>query len=235
MISHLSTLTLHQLRYGELDGPALRDVQAHLGSCERCAARLASQEQERAAFVVRGVPAALRGLREEPRPRRRWGFLSELFPFALAAAAAATLFVAVPAMREDRIRDDEVLFKGTLPDVEAWIDQGQGPRVLRNDDVLGAGDRVQLTYDPQGASYIAIAGRDATGTVEVYTTTAPTGIGLVQAPFALTLDGTPGVQELFVVGSDRPLSDVAVKTAVRSGVPGARVSKVVVRKQETHR
>lgn len=232
MTFHLSTLTLHQLRYGELEGPPLAEAQRHLGSCDRCAARLSVQQHERAAFVVRPVPPALRGLGEAPR-RRFW---AELFPFALAAAAAAILFVTVPALRSSyEPARPEIAFRGTLPEVEAWVDQGGGARPLRGDDVLGAGDRVQLTYDPHGASYIALAGRDGTGTVEVYTTTAPTGIGLVQAPFALTLDGAPGVQELFVVSSKSPLDEGSVKAAVRSGVPGAYVARVVVRKREENR
>lgn len=233
MTPHLSTLTLHQLRYGELDEHALHAAREHLGACERCAARLTVQEQERAAFVVRPVPPAIRELAPE-LPRRSWW--ADLFPFALAAAAAGVLFVAVPSLRTgDGPPQDTITFRGALPDVEAWIDLGGGPRPLRDEDVLGAGDRIQLTYDPRGASYVAIAGRDGTGTVEVYTTTAPTGIGLVRAPFALTLDEVPGVQELFVVGSDSPLDEPLVKAAVRSGVSGAHVGRVAIRKRESNR
>ena len=36
MTSHLSTLTLHRVRYGELDGPVLVDARAHLADCPEC-------------------------------------------------------------------------------------------------------------------------------------------------------------------------------------------------------
>lgn len=234
MTPHPSTLTLHRLRYGELDPSTESTVRQHLGSCERCSERLGVQVRERAAFVVRPVPEAIRALATPPPSRRSWW--AELFPFALAAAAAAVLFVSVPALRGvDPAEVDTVRFRGTLPAVEAWIDEGGGPRMLREADVLGAGDRIQLAYDPRGASYVAIAGRDGTGTIEVYTTRAPTGVGLVRAPFALTLDGVPGVQELFVIGSGAPLSEGEVKAAVRSGVEGVEVARIAVRKREEHR
>ena len=233
MTPHPSTLTLHRLRYGELDPNAESAVREHLGACESCSARLGVQVRERAAFVVRPVPAEIRAL-AAPSPVRRWW--TELFPFALAAAAAAVLFVSVPVLRgADPTEVDTVRFRGDLPEVEAWVDQGGGPRILRETDVLGAGDRIQLTYDPSGASYVAIAGRDGTGAIEVYTTSAPTGVGLVRAPFALTLDGAPGIQELFVLGSGVPLSEGEVKAAVRTGVSGARVARIAIRKREEHR
>ncbi|MEQ1504059.1 MAG: hypothetical protein ABMB14_17585 [Myxococcota bacterium] len=243
MSHHLSTLTLHLLRYGELDGAPLAAARDHLDRCESCAGRLAYQERERAAFVVRPMPEAIRALGrpEHAEPAwRRW--LRDLAPFAIAAAAGATLFTAIPTVRTATTPGarggdlaepiDQIVTRGELPAVEAWIDAGAGPRLLRADDVLGAGHRVQLAYDPHGASYVALAGRDDSGEIEVYTTGAPTGIGLVRAPFALTLDGAPGDQELFVIGSDLPLEPVQVKAAVATGVPGVRVARVVIHKQE---
>ena len=246
---HLSTLTLHQLRYGELSGEQLRETKRHLQQCDRCSARLRYQEQERAAFALQPIPPAIlqiasgetaRATARETRPTgwRRW--LSELAPFATAAAAAAAVLLIVPS--SDPIvgpAPDPATFdgagvttKGQLPDVEAWVDSGTGLRLLRSDDVLGAGSRVQLGYDPHGASYIALAGRDGSGAVEIYTTDAPTGVGLVRAPFALTLDDAPGVQELFVVGGDVPLDARLVTAAVTTGVPGIRVAKIAIDKRD---
>jgi hypothetical protein len=229
MTAHLSTLTLHRLRYGELDPTSAEQARRHLASCPTCAGRLSVQERERAAFVARPVPQPLRGLSEEPRMPSWWRELSGL---ALALAAAAALFVAIPSIRPavEPGAGDIVRYRGELPAVEAWIDQGEGPRLLRPDDVLSAGHKVQLAYDPHGASSVAIAGRDGTGAIEVYTTNAPTGVGLVRAPFALTLDDAPGTQELFVVGSPGPLDEPTVKAAVRNGVPGVRVARVAIRK-----
>jgi anti-sigma factor RsiW len=235
---HPSTLTLHRLRYGELSGPALEDVHRHLGACEACAARLRHQERERAAFVLQPMPPAVRALADEQRqtaaPSLWRRFARELAPFALAAAAALLVFVAIPSA--DLATDPAapgrgVATRGALPAVEAWVDAGTGLRPLRDGEALGEGARVQLAYDPGGASYVALAGRDGTGRVEVYATDAPTGVGLVRAPFALTLDDAPGVQELFVVGGDRPLDERTVKAAVSTGVPGVRVARLAIRKE----
>lgn len=243
---HLSTLTLHRLRYGELEEEALSEARAHLACCPRCSARLAVQQQERAAFVLQPMPEAIRQI-AEPARRSWW---RELLPLVGALAAAAALFIAVPVLRTQPASPIEgVAYRGEDPPqatvrarphsappiIEAWVDQGQGLRRLGSGDKLGMGDRVQLAYDPRGSSSVAIAGRDSSGLVEVYTTRAPTGVGLVKMPFALTLDGAPGVQELFVVGSDRPLDELRVKAAIMTGVPGTRVARIVIPKKEGHR
>lgn len=227
---HLSTLTLHRLRYGELQGTALTDARAHLADCTRCSARLSVQEQERAAFVLQPVPDAIQQM--APRSAPWW---RDLMPFAYALVAASALFGAVPSLRAETAPEvrDVVRFRGDLPRIEAWVDRGQGRRPLHDDEVLGAGDRVQLAYDPRGANVIAIAGRDSSGEIEVYTTEAPTGEGLVQAPFALTLDGAPGIQELFVVGSERHLDALHVRAAIGAGMPGVRVARLAIRKETT--
>ncbi|MEZ4238668.1 MAG: zf-HC2 domain-containing protein [Myxococcota bacterium] len=232
--AHPSTLTLHRYRYGELDGPPLAALRDHLEACEACRGRLQVQEQERAAFVLRPVPPAIRALAAEAPPRPWWQRLfRELAPFALAAAAALLVIVALPSSRVAQIGPGTGLTqtRGSVPAIEAWIAVDGATRPLHAEDVLGAGDRVQLSYDPRGASFVAIAGRDHTGVVDVFTTDAPTGVGLVQAPFALTLDDAPGVQELFVVTADRPLDPGTVKAAVASDVPGVRVARLAVRKE----
>jgi anti-sigma factor RsiW len=223
MTPHLSTLALHQLRYGELpdaDAAAARD---HLSACAACSDRLAAQERERAAFVARPVPPRILAEARASRARagyRRWAAGGA----AVLALAASALFVTAPR--------DEIRTRGELPEIEAWVDRGHGPEPLDAGGAVAAGDRVSLKYDPHGASAVAIAGRDSTGEVEVYTTNAPTGVGLVEAPFGLQLDDTPGTQELFVLGSDRPLSAEDVEAAVTEGVDGVRVSRVALEKRQ---
>lgn len=227
MSPHLSTLTLHRLRLGELQGDALSAAKTHLDGCEVCRGRAGHQLREREAFVLRPVPQAIRDV--SARPALPWW--REWLPLGLAFAAAAAVFVAVPAIRgPDAPQIDTIRFRGELPTIEVWVDRG-GPRALRDGERVRAGERIQLGYDPRGASSIALAGRDGTGRIEVWTTNAPTGIGLVRAPFALTLDDAPGPQELFVVGSDRPLDEAAVKAALGGGVPGVRVARVALPKE----
>ncbi len=239
MSVHLSTLTLHKLRYGELDGDALASARAHLEACERCAGRLAVQERERAAFVLQPMPAAIREAAATSPSRSIWPrWLRDLSPFLVAAVAAAALFVVVPEVRQATTPPevvDTVRLKGELPAIEVWVDTGTGARPLRPDERLSAGDRLQLKYDPRGASHVAFAGRDGAGLVEIYGAFPVEGRGLVAAPFGLMLDATPGDQQLFVLTSDRPLTPAQVKEALTRRVPGVRVVEATVRKQEASR
>lgn len=90
---------------------------------------------------------------------------------------------------------------------------------------------MQLAYDPHEAPFVALAGRDGSGLVEIYSDRAPTGAGLVRAPFALTLDGTPGDQELFVIGSPRALREQEIRAALAVGLPGVRVDRIAIGKR----
>jgi hypothetical protein len=223
---HPNTLQLHQLRYGELTGDVLARVRAHVDACPTCAARLRVQQADRAAFVLRPIPPALRAVEARPA-RAAWRSLG----WGLLAAAVVVLGVrgarlAAPEPGEAAAAVSVIRYRGELPTVEVWARGERGVRALGPGDRVTAGQAVQLKYDPHGASAIAIAGRDGSGTVEVYSTRAPTGIGLVTAPFALTLDDGPGDQELFVVGSDRPLDEAEVRLAITRGVEGARVARV---------
>lgn len=230
MTAHLSSLTLHRLRYGDLPGDAAARARAHVGACASCAAMLRAQEHERADFVLRPVPEAIR--QGTPAPSRpnlrsssvwaRWGFSFG----GLAALAAAGLLALVPREHLDDplAARSETRTRGELPAIEAWVDLGDGPRLLREGERLSPGDRVNLAYDPHGASAVAIAGRDSTGEIEVYSTNAPTGVGVVRAPFALSLDDTEGEQELFVITSAAPLDEAQVRAAVQDGAPDDDVS-----------
>lgn len=225
MTPHLSTLALHRLRYGELSDVETAAARDHLSACPACAERLAAQERERAAFVARPIPPRILAEARASRAARSSGYRAwAAGGAAVLALAASALLVTAPS--------DRIQARGELPEIEAWVDRGRGPELLEPGEPVAAGDRVSLKYDPHGASAVAIAGRDSTGEVEVYTTNAPTGVGLVEAPFGLQLDDTPGTQELFVLGSDRPLSAEDVQAAVTDGVEGIQVSRVALEKSE---
>ncbi len=227
MTAHLSTLVLHQLRYGELDGETLSSARAHLQRCPRCAARLQVQRAERAAFVLRPVPESLHSSAPAPTP----GWLRWWIPAGLAATLGLILVLST-SLSSAEAPGDIIRPRGALPDVEVWLDSDGGPRLLRSSDRLEAGSRVQLKYRPHGASHVAFAGRDGAGLIAIYGGAAVSGgEGLIEAPFALTLDGTPGDQELFVVTADHPLDEEAVRAAVRGGLDGARVVRTVVPKR----
>ncbi|MBX2803330.1 MAG: hypothetical protein KTR31_36960 [Myxococcales bacterium] len=153
MSTHLSTLTLHQLRYGDLDASAMQAAREHLQSCPRCAARIEVQRRERDAFVAQPIPEALRQPAPRPSlwPALRWVGL------ALAAAAAVLVWVRMPAAPTQAA--DRVAYKGTLPQLEVWTAApGESVHLLGDDEVLGAGDRVSFKYDARGAAHVAFAG-----------------------------------------------------------------------------
>jgi hypothetical protein len=235
MTPHLSTLALHRLRYGEITGAEREEATAHLDVCARCQARLAVQERERSAFVLEPVPAALRGSSVLRRVREH-GLPRILVPVAVAAMAAGAIGVALPALRSDdpevETEGNRILYRGFLPAIEAWVDEGEGPHPLRPGESLAEGDRVQLRYDAQGAEHVALAGRDSSGVVEIYTLSAPGGTGLQTAPFALELDDSTGEQELFVVTSDTPLDEGVVYDALAGATPqGVTVSRIAFPKR----
>jgi len=225
VISHLSTLKLHQLRSGELDADQARDARAHLDACATCAQRLRHQERVRAEFVLRPMPPAFAAPSRPSASWWRWAV-----PL-LAAAAALGLLVVPPS-------SDGIRTRGRAPALELWVATDSAPRLLLEGESLGAGDRVGIKFDPAGATHVAFAGRDHRDVVEVFGVIAvdpARATGLQNAPFGLELDDAPGEQEFFLVASDRPLDEGLVKRAVRSGVPGVRVERMAVAKQEQGR
>ncbi|MEO0600662.1 MAG: hypothetical protein AAF211_04445 [Myxococcota bacterium] len=221
---HLSTLQLHQLRNGELDAAEARAAQQHLDECELCAARLRHQSHVRAEFLLRPMPEVLRQPDHANTPWWRW-----LAPLGIALAALGLVALRAPDPEGIRTR-------GVAPTMEVWVATEDGPRLLREDERLGEGDRVAIKYDAKGASHVGFAGRDSRGLVEVYGVYQVPGDGLVNAPFGLELDDAPGDQELFVVTGDAGLDVDRVKEAIRSDVHMANgdgsVECVVVAKRE---
>ncbi len=220
-MTHLSTLKLHQYRYGELDGDLCEEVRNHIATCERCAARLNVQERAREDFVLQPVPEAITSA--TPANNSRW--FRRLAPILVAAAAIlfVSMFWAAP--------DDGMRPKGDLPEIEVQIATDAGPRAIRDGDRLGEGDRVQLLYDPRGATLVTFVGRDGSGEIEVYKSITPRGTGLQPAPFALTLDDAPGPQEFWVIASDRSLDGEEIADAIDGGLNDVQVRSVILPKE----
>ena len=109
---------LHGLMDGELDPSRTRAVEAHVASCEACAAELAQFRQMRTAMRHEGMtfaaPAALRSRIEAalptaaPKravPSRRW----LLQGFAVGSALSAAVAVGVVAVVTHTAQDDRLL------------------------------------------------------------------------------------------------------------------------------
>ncbi len=227
-MSHISTPQLHGYRYGELPPDVRASVESHLAACDRCAKRHALQLREREAFVAMPVPPAILAA-SAPPPRSWWAnTIRWLSPAAIGLAAAAAIALVVIRPGDDGIRSRG---DGTA-EIEAWIATEAGPRALRPDETVHAGSVLQLSYDPEGASHVWLAGRDGTGTVEVYGPVHPARPeGLQPAPFSLTLDDAAGPQEFFAVRSDRPLDADAVKAALAGDVEGISVARLAIPKE----
>ena len=109
-------------------------------------------------------------------------------------------------------------FKGETPTLEVWVRSDAGPRALREGESVSAGDAVQLAFDARGARYVTLAGRDGTGTLEVYRTVETAGrSGLTMAPFALELDDAPGPQTFLVLAHEAPLDEAALRARLTKG------------------
>ncbi|MFZ5481598.1 MAG: anti-sigma factor family protein [Myxococcota bacterium] len=224
-MNHVSTLRLHQLRLGEIDGEEAGRIRAHLADCDTCARRFDVHAETRAAFQKMPVPAWV-----EPAPsfgerlRALWKW-----PVLLVPAIAALLFVVRPAPIDEGVRE-----KGAAPVLEAWVEAGESARPLYTGERVGAGTRVQLKFDPGRRRFVTLAGRDGTGTVEVYATVPGDGPGLKTAPFALTLDESPGDQEFFAVLTDsKPDPDAVIEALASDPVRMERgeIASVVLQKE----
>jgi hypothetical protein len=222
-VSHLSTLVLHRMRAGELGPQEIVAAKDHLASCARCRSRLDAQEAARSAFEAARLPPAIAAL--ETPANRPW--MAVVGP--VIAVAAAILCVVLVGTPHGRVEPD-VRFRGALPDVELWVATADGPRAVRADDALHAGQTVQVLYATHDAAYAVLAGRDGSGRVEVYGE-LPTHDALAPAPFALTLDGAAGPQQFYVITADRPIASDEVGEAVYGLVPDVAVRSVSVAKE----
>ncbi|MFT4627721.1 MAG: hypothetical protein ACI8PZ_006408 [Myxococcota bacterium] len=226
MSRHVSTLDLHRMRYGELSPEQGQVLRSHIAGCELCAERERVQHADRAGFVLTPLPPSIAALEPPPRISRRWWS-----GLALLLAAAVALVVVLPQLSGAPDTPTERA-KGSTPDLEVWIATETGPRPLRADEALRAGDTVQLLFDPHGASEVWLAGRDGAGTVEVYGRVTPDGEGLQPAPFALTLDDTPGAQEFVVLIPNARIDAMDVKMWLSRNVdPPGEWTRLRVRKE----
>lgn len=217
-MEHLSTLTLHQLRYGELDASEEKGARAHLADCERCSGLLAAQQNHRSEFVLSPVPDAIRELSGEPRTPWWRTILSGRWAAPMLAAAALLLIVPAVLLNpvDPIVEEPDITDKGGIH-LEAWLETSDGPRFLDDGALVNAGDRLQLKFASQGRPFASFGGIDGEGNTEVYGTFSTAGEGLENAPFALTLDDAPGRQRFFALFTWEQPSERTVRDAISSG------------------
>lgn len=229
MADHISTLKLHQLRYGELSAAEEQILRTHVVGCARCTARLQAQEGERAAFVVTPVPEAIRALAAAEAEAERGGVLGRLRAWlrqplwaggglAMAAAAAMAMVVVVssPGIRT----------KGDSEGIEVLVENFG---VLDEDvDSIRPGDRLQLRIPPGDWEQVWVGDEGAwLGSFPV----SPSKSWQLM-PFSLEVDEQPGPEEIVVVLANHPLTAQEADAAL-AGRPlgGVEVHLLQLRKE----
>lgn len=209
-MTHLSTLDLHQLRYGELPRPRDTAARAHLDACDRCRARYQAQVAARAAFELQPVPPALRT--PAPRPGlARWLGLP-----AFAALAVATL-LAVGARPDP---SGGPIAEITRAKGEPVVVVAQGRGALTRDARVLAGDRLQVEISPGPWGEAWVADR-----AEILGRFPVRADGPTLSPFSLTLDAAPGAEHLVVVLAPAGTPEAQVTRAL-AGDPQPGLKKI---------
>lgn len=243
MSAHLNTLTLHQLRYDELDEAEEAAARAHLATCELCRERLGAQQSERAAFEALPVPEAIRNASAAPAPannNRSW-----IAAIAVVAMAAAVVLIALtqpwqgpPAQTVitppiahgiDGIRpkgnEDTIV-------VQAFKDTATGPVVIESGSQVRVGDRIQLQVRRPPSPWVTIAGVDGSGEAAVYGSWQPDADDWEPAPFGLTMDDTPGKESIYAIFTDSEPNRAALRSTLlhdhRSGEAADNTSWQVI-------
>ncbi|WP_373049281.1 hypothetical protein [Vulgatibacter sp.] len=141
--------------YLELDRHALGEysaaVEAHVGSCPRCSAHLASVQPTEAALPAWARQAPPRRFR---LPRFRW-----IGGFALAGATAAATLLLLPAPVEP---PPYVAPKG-MPSVALYVLRDGRTTLWNGTEPLRPGDRIRLKVAPEGFAWLAVSTRAADG------------------------------------------------------------------------
>ncbi len=227
-MSHISTLALHQYRYGELSPERMAEIRAHIDSCDTCRGRLMAQENHRAQFELMPMPAAIKARAAKP-PRRAWWWAGLALP-VLGAAALLLVPTLMPGVSSNDwmgVALEQAGVKGGggeavagrqstdgTEGIQAWL-ATEEPRLVTTADVLRPGDKVQLSYRTDDRATVTLAGRDGRGSVEIYGALQAKADGTWHlAPISLVLDRTPGDQVFFTVYSDAPLDRTELSQAL---------------------
>jgi hypothetical protein len=152
---------------GILDEVSRRRIDAHVATCDACAAELGEAESQVATLAAAepqhqlpagfAAPAAPQPARAKPRARQSW------FPTAVAAAAVL-LFGVSPFMymwRENRAMHDSMLVENA-----AMKQLAAGPFRTASFAAMGDGSDARVMYSPDGSWYVILV-RGATRALQV--------------------------------------------------------------------
>lgn len=190
-----SDLALDRLAAGELAerGP----VEAHLASCQTCAARWAVRTRGWSATPVdpRPLLAAVRRAESAPAPRRWWWWVAAAVPVVVAGVVAA-VGASGPGTRH----------KGEGPPLALTVFRFEAgvARKVPSGTAFSAGDRLRFVVDLPSAGSVGILGVDSKRRLYVAwprpgdDPSRPAGAQL-ELPGAVALDDSAGDETLFLV------------------------------------
>jgi hypothetical protein len=227
-----------------LEGEALERVEKLLAESEVDRARLEELRAEASAFLEEHPPDPLVAHIErtvEERKRRRWWWRGALAVPALAGLAAL-LVVSVRPEERPAPEDDWMRKGGAAVVLEVHRHQaGAGGALVLTGDVLAPGDVLRFDVRSAHPGFLAVVGRDASGTVRVYhpqksQTSAPISQGLTPLP-PFSLGEAPGDEEVYALFSPESFELAPVvraleeSRAVAEGLPsGVKVTRRLLRK-----
>jgi hypothetical protein len=222
VMDHISTLTLHKLRYNELDPAESEATRAHIRSCERCSGRLAVLDNQRAAFELEPMPPALRALAEKERSspwQRLLGFMRQPAALGILAAAAGLMLVVSlgDGLPGERSKGDEI---------SEVIVEGIG--VLGEGQAIRAGDRLQLRVPPGDWEQVWIG--DGESLLAPFPMAPSDRWQLV--PFSLEVDDVGTSEHIVIVLSNHPLELEEAEDAMDGAtLGGVAVQQLVLPKE----
>lgn len=234
---HLSELGLHHVVAEELEGEAAARVEAHLGSCAGCAARLEALRAEAASPLpplrLNAAPEAANSPPPDERPRTREDRWAPWFAVASALVAAAVALVVLPTPSEDEFRA-----RSASLSLEVWREAAGGAERLQDGDAVRPGDRLGFRVSSSDPGFLLVLGRDGAGTVyPVWPPQPEEAADFAAAPqgaqleVSLVLDATPGEERLVAFRCPRqPLRDeVENRLREAAAAPGQDLAEIYSR------
>jgi hypothetical protein len=215
-MTHLSRLRADQLLNDELAAVEAHAARAHVASCDRCTARIAEHERERAELAV---PLASRR-----RPRAAW------IAAAAFAAAAVIVLVALRARGPHGVDEGGTRLKGA-PAIGFYVKHGDAVRRGADGELVAPGDAIELTATSARPAYLAIVSVDHAGTVSVYypdaPVAAPIAAGAEQVlPTSVILDDVLGRERIYGVFCPDPIAVAEVRAAFAGSIAPPRACVV---------
>jgi hypothetical protein len=199
----------------------------HVEDCARCAEILAEISEARALLLgADPAEASLRAARvivetAQQRKAARWRWLRFLAPVLLVPAAAALLLLAKPSLPSHGLG-----IKGGLI-VETYCKRAGDVFLAADGDDYLEGDRLRFAYTQDRPGFLLVFGVDESGKVFPYydehsLVGVPVQAGArVLLPGSVELDGHKGWERIFLVWSETPLSDAAVRSSIASSLAAA--------------